>query len=78
MALINFLWSLFKSKNSITLESVYNLLLEVKETQVKQQKLIEEMSAKLLPVGNLTVVSQNPVAECGEILSVLTRRRAVK
>lgn len=74
MNIKTFLQSLFKSKDSITLDLVYKLLLEVKETQAKQQKLIEGMSAQL-PTNNLTVVSQKPVSECGNILNALTKRR---
>ena len=36
---------------------------------------VQEQQILNLPVGNLTVVSQNPVAECGEILKALARRR---
>jgi hypothetical protein len=36
---------------------------EIKEILTKQS------------IGSLTVVSQNPVAECGEILNALSRRK---
>ena len=50
-------------KDPVTVESIYNSIEEIKGI------------LKNLPTGNLTVVSQNPVAECGEILNALTRRR---
>ncbi|MEG5173284.1 hypothetical protein [Microcoleus sp. B3-D7] len=50
-------------KDPVTLDSIYKSMEEIKGI------------LKNLPTGNLTVVSQNPVAECGEILSALTRRR---
>lgn len=50
-------------KDPVTVESIYKSMEEIKDI------------LKNLPTGNLTVVSQNPVAECGEILSALTRRR---
>lgn len=74
MSVKTFLQSLFKSEDSITLESVYTFLLEIKATQAKQQELIEQLLTKL-SANNLTVVSQTPVTECGEILSSITKRR---
>lgn len=50
-------------KDPVTVESIYNSIEEIKGI------------LKNLPAGNLTVVSQNPVAECGEILNAITRRR---
>jgi hypothetical protein len=50
-------------KDPVGVESIYNSIEEIKTI------------LKNLPTGNLTVVSQNPVAECGEILSALTRRK---
>lgn len=50
-------------KDPVTVESIYKSMEEIKDI------------LKNLPTGNLTVVSQNPVAECGEILNALTRRR---
>jgi hypothetical protein len=50
-------------KDPVTVESIYKMMGEIKEILTKQS------------IGNLTVVSQNPVAECGEILNALTRRR---
>lgn len=50
-------------KVPVTVESIYKLMGEIKEILSKQS------------IGNLTVVSQNPVAECGEILSALAKRR---
>jgi|GEM_PF-5620913 len=50
-------------KDPVTLDSIYKSMEEIKGI------------LKNLPTGNLTVVSQNPVAECGEILNALTRRR---
>ncbi|MEG3875783.1 hypothetical protein QT972_00165 [Microcoleus sp. herbarium7] len=50
-------------KDPVTVKSIYNSIEEIKGI------------LKNLPTGNLTVVSQNPVAECGEILNALTRRR---
>ncbi|TAG98733.1 MAG: hypothetical protein EAZ18_00210 [Oscillatoriales cyanobacterium] len=50
-------------KDPVTLESIYKLMGEIKEMLGKQS------------FGNLTVVSQNPVAECSEILNALITRR---
>jgi len=50
-------------KDPVTLDLIYKSMEEIKGILSN------------LPTGNLTVVSQNPVAECGEILNALTRRR---
>ena len=50
-------------KDPVTMESIYKLMGEIKTILSNQS------------MGNLTVVSQNPVADCGEILSALTKRR---
>jgi len=50
-------------KDPVTMESIYKLMEEIKTILTNQS------------TGNLTVVSQNPVTECGEILTALTRRR---
>lgn len=61
--LVNAQAALKEIKDPVTVESIYNSIEEIKGI------------LKNLPTGNLTVVSQNPVAECGEILNALTRRR---
>lgn len=50
-------------KTPVTIESIYKLMEEIKTILNTQTP------------SNLTVISQNPVAECGEILSALSRKR---
>jgi len=59
---------------------VKQITMSLEETAGNIYNLLETISDKLTGmgkggVGNLTVVSQNPVAECAEILSALGRRR---
>ncbi|MEG5173279.1 hypothetical protein [Microcoleus sp. B3-D7] len=66
--------SKFTSSNPVTLEQINEILQKVNELEIKYQKLVEEVSTKL-PTNTLTIVSQKPVSECGEILNALTKRR---
>ena len=77
MQLKNFLRNIFKPKQSVTLESINDLLSKVAETEIKYQELLERMSVNS-SANNLTVVSQKPVSECGEILNALIKRQNIK
>ena len=77
MQLKNFLRNIFKPKQSVTLESINDLLSKVAEAEIKYQELLERMSVNS-SANNLTVVSQKPVAECGEILNALIKRQNIK
>lgn len=66
--------SKFTNSRPVTLEQINDLLQKVNELEIKYQRLTAEVSAKF-PTNNLTVVSQKPISECGEILQALTRRQ---